>query len=555
MGAGAGTDARVPRSLAPAAAPIAVWALAMLIAMRTTLLSGFAIGFGDRGDALIEIALLEHWRNVWMGAEAWNAPLYFHPHGGTLGYNDGYFLYGLSYGFWRLFADPFVADGLNVLTFKTLGFFGAYALAVRTLGWRRGVGLAVALLFSIANNLVLQSGNVQLVSIALLPWIAMLAIGAWRAAAGEPRRARWLGVGAGALMAAWLSTGFYLAWFTLWFVLVVLLCWAGVNGNWRPKRAIALIRPHWTTLTIIGGVTLVLLLPFLSVYLPKAMETGGHSVKGMRHYLATPIDWINVGPGNLVWGWAQPGLVALGDAIGFGDPVNGRVREVGFPLLIFGLYIAATVRVIRHGSGFLKAFALAIAVSWLLTLKLGILSPWQAVFELVPGAKGLRVVFRYQLFLVLPVLLLIAAAWRERLAAMRVPVLAGLTALLAVEQLNSATPARLVRAEQLVLEAIPRPPRGCASFYVVAARVNEPLFFDAGMHALYPHNVDAMYLAERWRVPTVGGFSTFNPPDWDFADATASDYDARVLAYAARHGLKGLCRLDMREPVPWRKLS
>ena len=109
-----------------------------------------------------------------------------------------------------------------------------------------------------------------------------------------------------------------------------MICWAGVSGNWRPKRAFALFRPHLATLAIVGGVSALLLLPFLSVYLPKAFETGGHSVKGMRHYLATPIDWINVGPGNLVWGGAQPWLVAAGDAIGFGDPVNGRVRELKF---------------------------------------------------------------------------------------------------------------------------------------------------------------------------------------------------------------------------------
>ena len=68
---------------------------------------------------------------------------------------------------------------------------------------------------------------------------------------------------------------------------------------------------------------------------------------------------------------------------------------------------------------------------------------------------------------------------------------------------------------------------------------------------LYPHNVDAMLLAELWRVPTINGFSTFNPPDWAFSDPLAPDYDARAEAYARRHRLSGLCRLDASQAAPW----
>jgi hypothetical protein len=547
---------------ATAATLAAAYAAAMLVACRATILSGFELGFSDRGDGLIEIALLEHWRNVLGGFEAWNRPLYFHPYPGTLGYNDGYFLYGLVYSFWRLFFDPFVADGFNILTFKSIGFFGAWALAARTLGWRHSMALLIAVLFTASNGIVLQTRHAQVALIGLLPVAAMLAVAAWRAAiAGDHRRARLWGAAGGALMAAWFSTGFYFAWFALFFLLVLLLCWAGVSGNWRPRRAAALLRPHLATLAIVGGTSLLLLLPFLGVYLPKVWETGGHSVKGMMFYLVTPFDWVNVGPGNLLWGWTQPWLAAIAGATGVADPVAGFADEhhSGFPLLLFALYLAATVKVLRHGSGFLKAFALAIAISWALTLKLGPLSPWQVVFEAVPGARGLRVVLRYQIFLVLPVLLLVFAAYRARIEALIAAspaAAAGLALLLVAEQLNAATPAELPRSQHLpVLESLPRPPAGCTSFYVVATHASEPLFREPRLHRLYPHNVDAMYLAERWLVPTINGFSTFNPPDWNFADPLAPDYDARVLAYARAHHLVGLCRLDVRSPQPWRRAT
>src|SRR5205823_5414116 len=107
-----------------------------------------------------------------------------HPYTDTLGYNDGYFLYGLVYSFWRLFADPFHADTLNILTFKTIGFVAAWLLVARTLGWGRYAAALVALLWTIASNISLQAGHQQLHSVALLPVAMILAIAIVRAERG-----------------------------------------------------------------------------------------------------------------------------------------------------------------------------------------------------------------------------------------------------------------------------------------------------------------------------------------------------------------------------------
>ena len=85
--------------------------------------------------------------------------------------------------------------------------------------------------------------------------------------------------------------------------------------------------------------------------------------------------------------------------------------------------------------------------------------------------------------------------------------------------------------------------------------MNEPVYINAELNALYPHNVDAMFLAELWRRPTINGFSTFNPPDWQFGDPLAAGYDARALAYIRRHGLRHVCQLDMREARPWHRVG
>jgi len=171
----------------------------------------------------------------------------------------------------------------------------------------------------------------------------------------------------------------------------------------------------------------------------------------------------------------------------------------------------------------------------------------------------MRVVSRYQIWLTLPFLLIVAASWRTRLAAIARarPLLAVCIVLLLIaENLSSETAAQLRRSEhRAALAGIAPPPAGCAVFYVTASRRAEPLYMNAYMNARYPHNVDAMLLAELWRTPTINGFSTFNPPDWNFEAPLAADYDARAMRYAAQHRLHGVCRLDVRRSTPWTRMT
>lgn len=207
-----------PSSWRGAVAFLLTYCIAMALFFRGVLRSGFDRGFSDRADGIIEISILEHWRNVLIGAAPWNVTNAFYPYPATLGYNDGYFLYGLVYSGWRVVADPFLADTLNLFTFKTIGFVAAYALVARSLRWGRGAGLFVALVFTNANGLMVQAGHAQLQSIALLPVAIILAVEICRAeGAGRRRVACSAAAGLALLLAAWLLTAFYMAWFTIFF--------------------------------------------------------------------------------------------------------------------------------------------------------------------------------------------------------------------------------------------------------------------------------------------------------------------------------------------------
>jgi hypothetical protein len=537
---------------------LGAYLLAMLILFREPILSGFDLGFGDRADGLIEIALLEHWRNVFAGTATWNAPLYFYPHADTLGYNDGYLLHGAIYAGWRLGFDPFRADTLTAATLATLGFGASWFLFAGVLRWGWSVAVLGALLFTLSNNLYVQAGHAQIRSLALLPLLSSWVVLAFRSEMdGQLGRARRYAVAAALLMGLWLATAFYFAWFTLFFGLVLLLCW-GWQARCLNREGWALVAAHRGTLFVAATAFVIAAIPFLLVYLPKLRETGGHGFK--ISYLPHLSDLLNTGPDNLLWGWLVRAMRAGWNVIGGdADRVFGGEHQSGFPLLFLLLAVGAIFTRLRSGErSFHCAFALAVAISWALTLRIGPVSPWILVHYLVPGASGVRVVLRYQLFLVLPLLLVIGMAYRNRFTALgrSAPLLAGLIAALLIgEQLNRAPVARLSRKAQLAtLEVLP-PPAGCRAFYVMAARASEPVYVDATLDGQYPHNVDAMFLAQRWRVPTLNGFSTFNPPDWNFADPRAPDYDARVGRYIAAHRLAGVCRLDARQGSPWRRVS
>ena len=100
----------IPRHIADSPATIRPWRLALLLSLMTLvvlivyrqpLLSGFAVTTGHELDGVIATSLMEHWWNVAKGNAYWETVNYFSPYRHTLGYNDGYLLFGLFHSIFR----------------------------------------------------------------------------------------------------------------------------------------------------------------------------------------------------------------------------------------------------------------------------------------------------------------------------------------------------------------------------------------------------------------------------------------------------------------------
>jgi len=517
----------------------------LAVFFRGQLGDGFTLLLGDRHDGVIALAILEHWWNVLRGASAWDRTLYFHPVPATLGYNDGYLVFGLLHAGWRAMGvDPFLAGELVNAALRALGFAAMLALLRRAFGLGFGWALLGACLFTLSNNLYIRGSHMQLFSIGMIPLLALLAQGAL-VALWHGRRGALLGWGAGFCLwfAACLLTGFYMAYFAAFLGAALLPCWLLVAGGEARRRLWQAARAQWPALAALGALAVVVNLPFLALYLPKAAETGMHPWAEVTQ--ASLLDVIHVGERNWAWGWL---IALLNGWLRPGFPFWSE-RMTGFPLLLLAGFAGACLWLARGGPAeplqraWLRALALATLATWALTLKFGEHTLWHLAYAYLPGAKATRVIARYQIFLGVPVIalamtFLASRAW-PRWA------IAGLAALLLFEQGNAYAPRFLDRPLELGrLRAVPPPPAGCQAFWVSAART-ESRFGEAVANP-YNHNSEAMLVAEVLGLPTINGISTFNPPRWPDGNAGDADYAAAVRAYAKAWGVTGLCALDLR---------
>ena len=536
---------------------------AIAFAFRDALLGGLHMLYGDGYDGVIEVAILEHWHRVATAGAAWDVTGYFHPYPGTLGYNDTYLIPGIPFTIARIAgADPFLAAFASHVAMKALGFAGMYVLLRRGLATGTPVALAGATLLATANVSLLHMYHAQLLSVGLLPWLGFLVlrtIGAVRG--GRARTVLAWGIAFALLYAATAFSAFYALWFFSLFLLICVPIALALATRDDRRAIVAAAARQWRALTACGIVAMLALAPTLLLYLPKLDGDAQHRWPTSAYlYLPSATTLFDVGSGNLVWG-------RLPAALGYALPLPGGEVSVGLPV---GL-IAATLFAMlwawrdRRQGRIVLAIGAGIAIMIALALRWpGDHSAWWYVYAYVPGSAAIRVVSRLLLFALVGVIAVVCV-FLDR--APRSAWLTGaIVAALLVEQVQLAAPLALDRGAQMaMIDAVGPPPATCAAVFVVSARpAGYPLLAEAaaidrawggdggnGAALYYRHNADAMLLASYYGRPTINGFSSANPPDWNLAAPDAPDYLARVRAYARRHRLHRLCGLDLRRRPHW----
>jgi len=527
---------RLPRVSTPWTARL-ITATLLLVSVgamqRDFLLTGLQALTGDEYDGLIAIALIAHWHNVLTGTAPWHTVNWFYPFTGSLGYNDGYFLFGgMAAGFRMLGADPFLAVELTVMAFLAVGFVSAFSLA-RRLFDAPTVWAAIAATCATVSPGLLSAGiHIQLHAIGpALLWCVLLLAMVQAFLRGDRGRFLLWGCLAGLMGGALMLTAFYVFW--IFGLLLLLSCLVFAAGMSVVERRLLFGVPRpWLLLAVPLVVLGLALLPALKLYLPLLDVTGTHAISDIRHFALGPLSLIDTGPHNLVWGWASGWLDT--------DAAAGSLRERyparGMPPLTFLLVLAAVPLLWRGRADPRSRAAVAFVIAWLVlvvaTVEFG--RPpwlWRATFLHVPGAGTIRELTRV-LVITAPLAAVLAivplmAMWRSRWRLATLPLLA----LLAVEQWAPVPDAGLRRAAELArISDLAERPVGCEAFVATVPRAG---LARHRIDDLYSHNVDAMLLSSLSGVRTINGFSTFNPPGWDLASPNRADYPARVERYAS----------------------
>lgn len=505
--------------------------------------SGFSVMYGDAFDGVIESILISHWHWVFQGLRHWNEPMYLLPHPDALGYNDGYFLYGVIGSLFRLFGvDVLRASEYTHVTVKLIGYFSIYAL-LRRINHRPLINVGMSIVFSISVNAI-TGAHEQLLAVAFAPamvWLGLRALD--QAEAGHRWRFAIRASVWAVLYGAWLMTGFYMAFFFALFVIVTIAVMALVErGFVRRYAEVALA--NRLPLAMIIGVAIVSIVPFLAVYLPKLRETGGQSVATAIAYAQYPYDVVNFGPGSMLWG----GLWTFINSMHAVPLFRDHEQMTGFTpffLVLFvvaGVSLRSFVRTPRSNDVVMLSLFVSTLVLMLLVIRIGDKSLWWLVYHFVPGGKGLRVTSRMFIFLSFPMTLVIGY-WLHGKEKVGAAFLLLILSVLIFEQIDLAPKVNLNVNDQLShIAHIPTPPAACKAFYGIHPRGYASTNKTA--EAMYV-NVQSMLVADRVNIPTINGAASFLPSDWDFLSTPEDTYPQRAAAFAQRNGVNGLCEYDI----------
>jgi hypothetical protein len=535
----------------PSSRRLLAWCSALLVGALGTWLvhrfqfaSSFDLFPGPRGDTRLTAYLCEHWYQALRGKAELLSPAIFYPVKGVLGYSDVLLFLAAPYSVLRAAGfDIFTALAVVAVAFNFLNFIAGFLLLFHVLRFRWLPSVAGAMFFAFNNPKLSEADHLQLQPVWLLAIGAAALIVFFRDAPSlSAKRALGLLLVAGLAMDLQLLTAFYLGWFGIFWsglFLAVAVCLPPA----REVLRVAMAR-HWRPALAAAAVATGGLLPFLAIYLPVLRETGGwlypvRYLPGLHAYLL-------MADGNLIWSRATQAIL---QAAGLGPD---WARRIGIGLIPTLTWLGLSLLVMKAPTRrpFLTAAVVAVNLLILLTLQYHGHSLWRAIFEFVPGARGIRAVPRFMIVAALP--LSIGFAFAVEQAQRRVggrvglhAVVIGLIAFGLSEQFSRGEGNYYsIRAENMHLKRLAaKLPDDCRAFYVTARwpsnRVLPEFQNQQWMH-------DAMLVSVIRGVPTLNGRSGKSPPGWALREVAAPDYEATVREWIAVHRLSGtICRLQI----------
>jgi hypothetical protein len=518
------------------------------IFFRELIFSRFDSLLGDVGDARFNGIIQEHWWQVINGSAKWLSPVFFSPTKGVLGHSDAGFLNAPLYIILRFCGlDNFTSYQIVLLVLVALGWIGMIFFLRVCLKSGLLPTIIGTILFIFPNAMANSIGHTQLLSIYLIPY---LAIGIYFFIPNI-KKSTFCGTAAGIFLAVFIPaifyTSYYVGWFLMFFILLLAAVFCtlsmislGSRVVWKhiiwKRKNINIFMPYFI-------ICVISFIPFLLTYIPIALTFGSRSYYDAASMLPTFIDYINVGPNNWLWGnilysiFPDIGTRPMAHELIKGVPVFFILTYLG--ILIFyvskvknyklALFKDDSCRLFFKGNeaqepaklGILCAsLSIAILLSWGIIFKIYGCSLWWLVLKTIPGASGIRAVYRFQHILAFPLAILIAIGLHQFINYTNKPVHSYLKRsvflvistifclMLIGEQFNTGDFANYSKQQQRnMLAEINPPPQQAKIFALLPDKT--------GTRIHYKAQIDAILIAQKYGLYTINGYSGQFPIGWD----------------------------------------
>lgn len=521
--------------------------------------------FGDRGDARGFVYFLEHWYQAFQGKTNLLSPGIFYPVKGTLAYSDLLLGFAIPYSIFRALGfSMFVSTEIVVILLTFLSFLACFALLYRTLRFALLPSCAGAMFFAFNSPKFFQTGHLQLQFVLSLPLIFICVIlFVQKSEKLSQKKATVLLCLAALLLELQLLTAFYHAWFfVFWSVLFLALAMVIKKSR---VAIIELLKKYRRAIIATAAFTVVSIVPFLLVYIPAIKVGSWYPYRYVTEMIPEWWSLLSMGDGNYLWGSFSSAVMP--------DPPPATWGElkIGIGLVPSIAWIVITVwavfllkkssktqsevggKVRAAAPVFLAITVLATTLFYLLAFKYNGHSPWIFVYYTFPGARAIRAISRYVIFLALPMssvfayVLNSAQQWiaTHKTRGLRIGLsfalllVAGFGVFEQFGVFKVGGTGFSKRTEQKYLDAMrSKLTPDCQAFYVAPG--------PKGNHNPFEYQYDAMLISIMSGIPTLNASSSQFPPNWLLYLVKDPAYEDNVKNWIKLNGITSkVCRLEI----------
>ena len=503
---------------------------------------------GDNGDGRLCTMLTEHWYQFFCGKESFDTIRMFYPVENVIGYSDMLLGYGCIHSLFRLLGfNVYVSYKFTLIVVHAVGSAFMYLLLRKQLKVDLGWSMMGVISFSYSIQYSFRTSHTQLIAISMLPVILYFIMLYWHNK--ENKRRFFYGVTAVTLFVLLMYTAWYIAFFAIVFCLLWAICLlVGVllRRLWKWCEIKKQICYYWKEAVAYLLYAIVLLIPFMSIYLSQMKVSGPRPWSDVAIYLPELRDYLNVTSNSFLFGGMMEKL-----------PFHTTYETtIGYVLPFILLFVLALVlMLLRRRNVVLTSLAVATLLGALMIVKLfgTSASLWYVIYLLVPGASSIRAVARFAFFLSLPASIVVAVEGNQWTYEEDKTIRYGFAMSLVcfgfwLCNVNKVGVNSYWDADTQLqfVNSVEKPPQDCKVFYVKdSARANRPA---------HTYQLDAYELAVAFELYTINGYSGQFPADWwGLWDVCSDAYEQNAMSWAECYEISDFYSYDLATNV-WQRV-